>query len=268
LSTEWPNNLRPHNPPCRRSRSTKSGSHQTRRWSKVDSNSRSHVLSKRDAGTISSALGRWCDGWCGAPFRVRSVHGGTGSSNPLCSSGESGTNRCAGERRAPAPSDRAAARSVPSAGHVADVRRRAAAAGRNPAEILILSMGLCQGRSAVHRPQPARSPILLLAQPARSTLATERHFVAFTEPFKVLFTTAAQATLTSVPSRSWPGLAPGFLCFRLSWPQRPAQSVAPRAVDRHRGALKPRVLAQAVATQRRHSTTRRCWCTACMASAR
>jgi hypothetical protein len=41
---------------------------------------------------------RWCDGRCGAPFRVRSVHGGTGSSNPLCSSGESPTTRA---RRAP-----------------------------------------------------------------------------------------------------------------------------------------------------------------------
>jgi hypothetical protein len=38
--------------------------------------------------------------------------------------------------------------------------------------------------------------------------------------------------------------------------------------DRPRGALKPRVLARAVATQPRHSTTRRCWCTACMAGAR
>ena len=74
------------------------GSHRTPRWSKVDSNSRSHVPSKRDAGTISCALGRWCDGWCGAPFRVRSVHGGTGSSNPLCSSAEF--------RREPSPESR------------------------------------------------------------------------------------------------------------------------------------------------------------------
>ena len=29
------------------------------RWSKGDSNSRSHVLSKRDAGTIRCALSRW-----------------------------------------------------------------------------------------------------------------------------------------------------------------------------------------------------------------
>ena len=69
-----------------------SGSHATLRWSKVDSNSRSHVLSKRDAGSISCALGRWCEGWCGAPLRVRTVHGGTGSSNPLCSSKESAAN--------------------------------------------------------------------------------------------------------------------------------------------------------------------------------
>ena len=31
---------------------------------------------------VSCALGRWCDGWCRAPFRVRSVPGGTGGSNP------------------------------------------------------------------------------------------------------------------------------------------------------------------------------------------
>ena len=37
----------------------------------------------------SRAMVRWCDGWCGAPFLVRSVHGGTGSSNPLCSSRQS-----------------------------------------------------------------------------------------------------------------------------------------------------------------------------------
>ena len=75
-------------PPCLRGRE-RPGSLLTPRWSKVDSNPRSHVLSKRDAGTISCALGRWCDGWCGAPFRVRSVHSGTGSSNPLCSSNQS-----------------------------------------------------------------------------------------------------------------------------------------------------------------------------------
>jgi hypothetical protein len=37
----------------------RTGSEWTRRWSKVDSNSRSHVRSKRDAGTISCALARW-----------------------------------------------------------------------------------------------------------------------------------------------------------------------------------------------------------------
>jgi hypothetical protein len=33
-------------------------------------------------------------------------------------------------------------------------------------------------------------------------------------------------------------------------------------------ALRPRVLAQAVATRRRRSTTQRCWCTACTAGAK
>ena len=90
---------------------------QTGRWSEVDSNSRSHVLSKRDTGTISCALGRWCDRWRRAPFRVRSVHGGTGSSNPLCSSGESHKldhrDRTASHSKTAARSMRSTARSPP-----------------------------------------------------------------------------------------------------------------------------------------------------------
>ena len=46
---------------------------------------------RREMADGQAAILRDGRGWCG-PSHVRSVHGGTGNSNPLCSSGKSATN--------------------------------------------------------------------------------------------------------------------------------------------------------------------------------